>query len=111
MTISISTTWAVGHTISCLDKEYTVGICNINGIPIRCLFDPSTKMPCAIILHILGYGDWVYFHTCIPSKEFPRVLNNWQLYRGNTITETQEVHQLLIYKLYYAVRIMKKITE
>jgi hypothetical protein len=108
MSISTLTTWAVGQTIS-LDVDYTVGIYIINGIPIRCLFNQTSKIPCAIILHVLGYGDWIYFHNFTPIKKNSRVLNHWQTYQGKTIKETQEVHQLLISKLYYAKSIMKKI--
>jgi hypothetical protein len=109
MTISILNTWAVGQTISCSDVTYTIGLIAINDVPVRCLIVPYTNIPCAIILHVLGHGDWIYFHRSAPSKEFPRILNNWQTYQGTTIKETQEVQQILISKLYYAIRIMKKI--
>jgi hypothetical protein len=115
MEISTANTWKVGQKITCSDIEYQVEIYKLDGIPIRCLADPSTPIPCAIIMHILGHGDWTYFDDFSPRKNqregFPRVLNDWREQGGFTLEETIQIQENLTSALRQAIYLFEQINQ
>ena len=108
MEISTKTTWAVGQQLYYSGIMYKVGIYKLHGIPIRCLQSQFTTIPCAIILHIIGHGDWVYFIENTennPYEDFPRVLNNWHTFRDSTCEKTIQLQSKLVMALQQAKKI------
>ena len=72
-------TWKVGDSIHGVNISYTVGITTINSMVVRCLFLPEENMPCAVIWHIIGHNDWVFFSdTCEENHRLgvPQILNS-----------------------------------
>ena len=111
MAISISTTWCVGDLIVDKDENYNVIIYRLGGIPVRCLAIEDTNTPIAVIIHVLGHGDWVFFNIPHSRSMIPRILNKWTLYEESTVEETERVQAILTKAYNQATKIMASISS
>ena len=109
MAISTSTTWCVGDLIVDKDENYNVSIYRLDGIPVRCLTIEDDDTPVAVIIHILGYGDWVFFNIPYSRSMIPRILNKWALHQESTVEETERVQEILAKAHTKASGIMERI--
>jgi hypothetical protein len=111
MTISISTTWCVGDVIVDKDENYIVSLYRLGGIPVRCLMIGDDDTPIAVIIHVLGHGDWVFFNIPHSRSMIPRILNKWMLHQESTVEETKRVQEILSKAHAQASKIMASISE
>ena len=97
MAISTSTTWCVGDLIVDKDENYNVSLFRFGGIPVRCLTVEDDDVPIAVIIHVLGHGDWVFFKTpeYYSMSMIPRILNKWTLHEESTVEETKRLQEIL----------------
>jgi hypothetical protein len=97
MAISTSTTWCVGDLIVDKDENYNVSLFRLGGIPVRCLTVEDADTPIAVIIHVLGHGDWVFFNMpeFYSRSMIPRILNKWSLHKESTVEETERVQEIL----------------
>ena len=113
MAISTSTTWCVGDLIVDKDENYNVCLYRLGGIPVRCLMVEDTDTPIAVIIHILGHGDWVFFNMSenYSRSMIPRILNKWSLHQESTVEETERVQEILSKAYGQAYKIMECILK
>jgi hypothetical protein len=109
MAISTSTTWCVGDLIVDKDENYVVSIYRLGTIPVRCLTVEDDNTPVAVIIHVLGHGDWVFFNIPHSRSMIPRILNKWQLHQESTVEETERVQEILSKAYTQATGIMERI--
>jgi hypothetical protein len=111
MAISISTTWCVGDLIVDKDENYKVSLYRLGTIPVRCLTIDDDDTPIAVIIHILGHGDWVFFNMphYYSRSMIPRILNKWALHQESTVEETERVQAILSKAYNQASKIMASI--
>ncbi len=111
MAISTATTWCVGDLIVDKDENYNVSLYQLDCIPVRCLMVEDDDMPVAVIIHILGHGDWVFFSlpTDYSRSMIPRILNKWSLHQESTVEETERVQDILSKAYAKASEIMARI--
>ncbi len=95
MAISTSTTWCVGDLIVDKDENYNVSLFRLGTIPVRCLTVEDDNTPVAVIIHVLGHGDWVFFNIPYSRSMIPRILNKWMLHQESTPEETERVREIL----------------
>lgn len=113
MTISTATTWCVGDLIVDKDDNYSVALCRLDNIPVRCLTVEDDNVPIAIIIHVLGHGDWVFFELpeYYSRSMIPRILNKWALHQESTLEETARVQEILSKAYVKAAGLMKRISS
>ena len=113
MAISTSTTWCVGDLIVDKDKNYNVSLHRLGGIPVRCLTIENDDTPIAVIIHVLGHGDWVFFNESeyYSRSMIPRILNKWTLHQESTHEETMRVQDILSKAQVHASKIMASISS
>ena len=111
MAISTATTWCVGDLIVDKDQNYNVSLRRLGGIPVRCLTIEDDDTPIAVIIHVLGHGDWIFFHIPYSRSIIPRILNKWALHQESTVEETERVHEILAKAHTQASKIMESIAK
>ena len=113
MAISTATTWCVGDLIVDRDENYNVSLYRLGGIPVRCLIIEDDDTPIAVIIHILGHGDWVFFDKpeYYSRSMIPRILNKWALHQESTVEETERVQKILSKAHAHASKIMVNIAS
>jgi hypothetical protein len=113
MAISTSTTWCVGDLIVDKDENYNVSLYRVGTIPVRCLTIEDDDTPVAVIIHVLGHGDWVFFNLpeYYSRSMIPRILNKWALHTEATVEETERVQEILSKAHAQAEGIMARITK
>ena len=92
------TTWKNGEIIYDNYENYEVVTRQMNGKPVRFLTVEDDTVPIAVILHLFGRGDWVWFDPAYLSTSksmIPTILNNWTKYQGSTQEETVRMQKLL----------------
>ncbi len=111
MAISTETTWCVGELIVDKDETYNVSLYRLGTIPVRCLVIEDDDTPVAVIIHILGHGDWVFFDKSeyYSRSMIPRILNKWALHQESTVEETKRMQEILAKAYTQATGIMKRI--
>jgi len=111
MAISTSTTWCVGDLIVDKDENYNVSLFQLGGIPVRCLTVENDDVPIAVIIHVLGHGDWVFFNIPYSRSMIPRIINKWMLHKESTVEETARVQEILSKAHTQASKIMAEIAK
>lgn len=114
MSISTTTTWKVYQTIIDNEHIYHVSLFDMEGRPVRCLTSMYDNVPIAVIIHIIGHGDWIYFDTALkylPTTTLPRILNHWRFYKADTEEETNYVKKILYTAFIQASALMQRINE
>jgi len=79
MSLTISNIWRLYQTVIDEKHIYYVSIFKLEGIPVRCLTSMYDDAPIAVIMYIIGYGDYIYFDNSLKylsSTTLPRVLNH-----------------------------------
>ena len=113
MAISTSTTWCVGDVIVDKDDNYNVSLFRLGTVPVRCLTVEDDDTLVAVIIHVLGHGDWVFFHMphYYNRSMIPRILNKWALHQESTVEETERVQEILAKAHTQASKIMESIMK
>jgi hypothetical protein len=101
MSISICTTWEVGHKFYCTET-YVVTVSTVNGIFVRCLTKIDDILPCAVIYYIKNHGDWILFDSIKKEDRIgiPRVLNDLNLdIEPRLFINAKKVAQTIMYQI------------
>jgi len=75
-------TWVPSELIYDKEDTFMVSEYSLYGQPVRCLIPEQEDLPVAVIIHVLGHGDWVFFNPYahyLRSSMIPRILNKMDL--------------------------------
>lgn len=104
-------TWNIGEMINDKDDNYDVCIYLLDGIPVRCLMTSGNDIPIAVIMYVLGHGDWIFFKSekDIYKSIIPRILNKWHMHKESSFEETAHVQEILSKAHAQSARLMERI--
>ena len=94
----MANTWEEGEIIYDKDENYQVVTRDLFGKPVKFLTVEEDNIPIAVILHLLGRGNWVWFdHSYLSTAKsmIPTILNNWENYQCTTEEETVRTRYVL----------------
>lgn len=104
--------WKEGEIIYDKDENYEVVTRELSGNPVRFLTVDEDTAPIAVILPLVGRGDWVWFdpsYLSTAKSMIPTILNNWANYQGTTEEETVRTQKLLSFYAQIGQEFMDKI--